>query len=765
MKRITNTFNNKENKTNFALGPVIPESILGKLTLFSESAEEVEQIEQVQIEVTAPEDVAVEHAPVDPFSLDGLKEQQTDLGSFMQRPVRIASFDLLDFPTRYNFKEFKPFTDLLQSTYIKEKRSNFLYFRGDIRLKFLTQAEPKTFGLLMASYNPQLQGAATTPTLISVTQQSMRQNVIIDTNNSSTAEMIVPFIYPYNWCRMNSNQTDLLGDVTLSTLTGITNIEGVPSTGTVQVFASFENIHLQGNTLLSESAETSSQNVQPMRQQILGNTANIDATDSTQLLAFTSQAGVSQDTSIVSSAKDMNNVHNFKTQEWFLGSYDWSPTMDSGNIVQSFGVTPFLSSFLATAANVRNHQLGPPAALALPFKFWRGSMKLHFKVACSNFHKGMLRVAYDPQILNPNSFSATGADPTYSVGYNQIVDISKEKEFTVTIGWHKNTPFRHCPPLALMEPLDYPSFVGTLRPAWEKYCNGSITLNVGVPLSVSDGSVTPVTVSVFASACDDFEVMCPTTFGSPLGQLSTVIDTPSVLLVEDESHTKFPKLYSESFDQKPAGSSENTVRNYDIGSPCEGDTTSYFSSEKIEKLTDYLRRNLEVAEFGVTQVQIPTWYARINSSATLFDFWRCSFVGQRGSMRYKYLMKHVASSTPPFGNGSVGRENGHVWSGKAFCATHINPTLEVTFPYYMEERFLKNVFQYSPPIDEETSYKYHSCQVPTNTTAVEYRSVGSDYSLQHFVNVPALQYVHAIPAMSSVDTPNSKQVASTLKRV
>jgi hypothetical protein len=71
-----------------------------------------------------------------------------------------------------------------------------------------------------------------------------------------------------------------------------------------------------------------------------------------------------------------------------------------------------------------------PTALAyasFPFRYWRGSLKFRFEVVCSKFHRGRLRLLYDPKAV-PNV-----AD--FNKNYQTILDLDESTDLTVEVHW------------------------------------------------------------------------------------------------------------------------------------------------------------------------------------------------------------------------------------------------------------------------------------------------------------------------------------------
>ena len=131
------------------------------------------------------------------------------------------------------------------------------------------------------------------------------------------------------------------------------------------------------------------------------------------------------------------------------------------------------------------------------FAFWRGDIKVRLKFVCSQYHKGRLRVSWDPI----GDIGGT-TDSTTEV-FTQIVDLAECTDVTFNIPYMQNTAF-------LNRFLTYSN----------RYSNdGSITNTAGYtngvfPVRVLNElsallSTADIQVLVFVSGGDNLEFACP----------------------------------------------------------------------------------------------------------------------------------------------------------------------------------------------------------------------------------------------------------------
>jgi hypothetical protein len=121
-------------------------------------------------------------------------------------------------------------------------------------------------------------------------------------------------------------------------------------------------------------------------------------------------------------------------------------------------------------------------------------------VVSSGFHKGRLKIVYDPVQAN--------ATAEYNTAYTTIVDISKETDFTIDVGWGQATTWR--------EHAGYNGMLhGTTLTGHNSggvnYGNGTLSVYVVNELTIPNSTVNnDIAVNVFVKALDDFEVSVPT---------------------------------------------------------------------------------------------------------------------------------------------------------------------------------------------------------------------------------------------------------------
>jgi hypothetical protein len=227
--------------------------------------------------------------------------------------------------------------------------------------------------------------------------------------------------------------------------------------------------------------------------------AVVDTKYSTNKLSVDSKQEITIDpatTGITSS--DELPIAAIAGRESFLTSFDWLQSDVRDASLFQCRVDPQMFR-----TNGSEYHLTACAAAVLPFDYWRGTMRFRFQIVSSNYHKGRIRIVYDPL--------GGSADPEYNTHYTTIHDISSEKDFTVDIGWAQQEAYRR--PLGISPACFSTSRISYLTPIADK-ANGVLSVHVLNELTVPGTVVSDIQVNVFVSMLDDFEV------GMPASELS-----------------------------------------------------------------------------------------------------------------------------------------------------------------------------------------------------------------------------------------------------
>lgn len=165
----------------------------------------------------------------------------------------------------------------------------------------------------------------------------------------------------------------------------------------------------------------------------------------------------------------------------------WTLTTTSGTSLFSFPISPNacqVTSSLTYGTHTAGYSMGPPFNyLSHFFQFWRGSIKLKFKVIKTDFHSGRLQLTFTPTgygtITHPTLTTA-------NLAMREIIDIRTGNEFEFTFPWYVATNY-----LPVTQPSGYVDLI--------------VLNELKGPASVSP----TVNIMVYATAGEDFELAGP----------------------------------------------------------------------------------------------------------------------------------------------------------------------------------------------------------------------------------------------------------------
>jgi hypothetical protein len=115
------------------------------------------------------------------------------------------------------------------------------------------------------------------------------------------------------------------------------------------------------------------------------------------------------------------------------------------------------------------------------------------------------------------------------VGYSYVLDIGEDRDFTVDCGWTQQAGMLRFGPIAGQN--EPPTTAPDNYTPDPEYHNGAIRIEVLNPLTTPSGSATDVSINVYVSTADDFEVASPTASTisrlTPLSPQSGLLDPQS----------------------------------------------------------------------------------------------------------------------------------------------------------------------------------------------------------------------------------------------
>jgi len=197
----------------------------------------------------------------------------------------------------------------------------------------------------------------------------------------------------------------------------------------------------------------------------------------------------------------------------------WSTTNAAGDVLFNAQVTPTLRNVIdivdtnTNVVAVRTYDTWM-SYVSMLFANWRGDIVFDFEVVCTKFHKGRLKISWDPL-----QYTGTVVPDSNTV-YTAILDVGEANKTSFTVPYHQALPW-----LLRNTAIQTEWSTGTTLPLFTTGFNGTLLLSVLTPLM---SPITPQTVNIMVSvrAGDNFE------FANPTDRIGTSFKIPSLLSVQ-----------------------------------------------------------------------------------------------------------------------------------------------------------------------------------------------------------------------------------------
>ncbi len=409
------------------------------------------------------------------------------LAEFLSRPVRISSFTWNTSDSVGIKATLSPWYLFFNNANIKYKLNNFAFLRCNLKLKFVVNASPFYYGSMRACYQP-LPGfkpstivAASNSELIPYSQQP---GLWIKPQHSEGGELTLPFFYQRSYLKAQSGSDFTnMGTLRMIIYNVLQSANGVTGQGaTVQVYAWAEDVILAGPSVglalqadeygvgpISGPASTVARiaravkgipifgkfatatemganavsgiaklfgftnvpvitEAQPLRPSPFPQLASPEIGYPVEKLTLDAKNELSVDPSILGlSAEDELAIENFVTKQSYLTSAAWTTATTVDTPLFTSKVTPHMCQVVGSVM-----QQTPLDVASDLFFNWRGDIIFTFRFIASPFHKGRVRISYDPFNAGVQTLGDTGP-----VTFNKVVDLSSETEVDIRIPYQQ----------------------------------------------------------------------------------------------------------------------------------------------------------------------------------------------------------------------------------------------------------------------------------------------------------------------------------------
>lgn len=236
----------------------------------------------------------------------------------------------------------------------------------------------------------------------------------------------------------------------------------------------------------------------------ISNMANADGQDMATKLTYDSKQETTVDTRVMGlGGEDEMVLSNIASKQTYLATATWASNDLTGVGLFHCPVTPNLFRVYSPQEGVTEYHLTAMQFAGALFQYWRGTIRFRFQIVGSAYHRGRLRIVYDPTSVDDGM--------PYNVGYSFIVDMGAKRDFTVDVGWTQQQGMLNMGPMAPDGERHriYPTGPMTAIPNFQ---NGVIRIEVLNPLTLPSADQTTANINVFVSTADDVEFAGPSVF-------------------------------------------------------------------------------------------------------------------------------------------------------------------------------------------------------------------------------------------------------------
>lgn len=681
-------------------------------------------------------------------------------------------------------------------------------------------------------------------------QASQQPHIFLDPTTSQGGEMTLPFFFYRNNIAIPRSRWGEMGTLYFRTLNALKHANGASDVVTISVFAWAENVKLsvltstESDTLLPQSGSEIDQanmngmvsgpattvarvasaltNIpsiapfarateiaanstaaiaksfgycrppvtrapEPVKQNPVSSFALTNVPDTVHKLTVDDKQELTIDPRISGlDGTDPLSIREIAKRESYLTTFTWAIGTSTEALLWNARVDPCTWS----------QNSGPPvsyhfpacAMAALPFKYWTGSMRFRFQIVCSSFHKGRLKVVYDPNALSANE---------YNINYVNVIDIADQTDFTIEIAnGQDRTLLEHALPgiNSVTEMYSTTPYTGL-----EFFGNGVVGVYVVNELTTPNSTVNnDIEINVFVSMGDDFEVFVPDdhfqafVFKPQSGMEMTIVsesqNTNEPSAPQHEGGMTLGPIIKVNSDinmvytGEAISSFRTMLKRYNLWNAVGPVTNVQWVTAGRFSMFPYLRGNVADA-VNTTGLGAPYNYC----NTVLLHWVTNAFSGWRGSIRYKIAPRAFVDSTESIGISvqrhpknetayyrATGGTPAYVDDAevsesviidkslvipafpKPFSAVKgmtlnngiMNPFLEFELPYYSYNRFTPGKEQsHTGTAIWNEGYDWRiECKGSAMTVFDFYVAAGEDYQAYFFTGLPRLYYEPTPPA-------------------
>lgn len=633
------------------------------------------------------------NSPDTPVAIND-RQASIDLNNFLKRPTLIST---LTWSGSLN-ATLLPWHLFFSNTYIQSKVKNFGLFRGNLHVRYEMSAAPTVYGAAYVGYVPLHDHLSTSMQNASayMATATQRPGFWLLPQESSGGEIVLPFFWKSNYVNLQDEDTlKELGSLICYSWVGTdtSNDVAVPALS-IQVYAWCDDAMLEGPTaqLIMQSGESEYssgpieriasavatvanaisvvpvirpfalateigaramgsvaalfgwskvpviENSQPVTFDPFHGVASSTISGPIQKLTLDPKAEISVDPRIVNlSGRDELNI-NYLTSKWStLTTKTWAASDVPQTELLILPVDPLIRS-ITTSGSIGTTVVTihtPLSYFTSMFSKWRGDIIFKFKVIASKYHRGKLKISFDP-------FGNRGAADYTNVIFTQIIDITNDTEIEFTVPYMQESTWSSVG-TNLLESWNFSTGGGIDFVPGQN--NGVLSLQVLTPLSSPQAAPT-CTILASIRGGPNFEVAVPRDFGqyrTPLtlqsGEVTVGKQHPQEYLVNfGENITSLRQVMSRStFSQRFYPNADATLdapgiadsllvlsrfphpKGYDLNAPLLAESLVTASTNKFYTFSEFHPINYVSACFAGVRGSIQDMYVIGDPANLLID--------------------------------------------------------------------------------------------------------------------------------------------------
>jgi hypothetical protein len=636
-----------------------------------------------------------------PSGAVGDATQGADLTNFLSRPVLINSYVWNESDPIGTTVNINPWQLFFNTTSIKNKMTNYAWLKCDLKIKILVNASPFYYGTTLVSYHP-MPNFHTQSITVDTGQRffipySQRPHIWIYPQNNEGGELTLPFLWHKNWLSTLVNQDFIdMGKLTYFPVVVLQSANGVVASGvTISTYAWAENVILSGPTtgLVMQSDEynmkpvssiasaisnaagalsglpligsfmTATQigantvasvasslgfsnppvidNTMPVKNQGIPQLASPEISYPVEKLTIDPKNELTVDPGAVGLPSDDElSIQHLTSRESYLCTFSMSTTHINDDLLFSSAVTPEM--FDIDSSPTAPMYLTPMGWVSAMFNNWRGDVIFRFRFICTQFHRGRVRIIYDPSgSAATNILNTTG---TQSTVFNEVVDLTKDTNVEVRVPYQQAlawcTTFN--PTQASQIPFSVTS--STTFKHVPSVTNGTIAVRVVTSLTAPTLSST-INCIVSVRGAENLEFANPsdvsTRYSYFVSQSDEYEETDSTIVIAGHSTpTLYKERYLVNFGEQIT-SIRQLLRRYQwyrtvlkTGSIAASVAYKQINMYKIPPFYGYNNNGWDV----VKGLIVPGSNFNFNYCGNTYLHWIIpAFIGQRGSINYSFV--------------------------------------------------------------------------------------------------------------------------------